>query len=67
MKKNLRLIKSYADKNNVNVFLPAVNIKSGSCYYPWIYPQVTASGKLLPCCIIPQFGDYPNLIKKIFF
>jgi MoaA/NifB/PqqE/SkfB family radical SAM enzyme len=58
------LIQNYALSKSITVSLPSINIKPGSCYYPWVYPQITASGHLLPCCIIPQFDLYSKIIKN---
>jgi MoaA/NifB/PqqE/SkfB family radical SAM enzyme len=57
-------ISLYAQKINQSIVLPGINPKINSCYYPWIYPQVTAGGDLLPCCLVPQSGDYQEIIKK---
>ncbi|MFC1721652.1 radical SAM protein [Patescibacteria group bacterium] len=62
--KNLMAIKEYCQRKGIEVSLPSVAIKPESCYYPWIYPFITAAGELLPCCIIPQFGTYQKIIDK---
>jgi len=67
LKKTLQLIKNYADKCNIKVSLPSIDIKEGSCYYPWVYPQITAGGELMPCCVIFQFGPYDDIINKFSF
>ncbi len=60
-------IKDYSDNLGLKLSLPNPLIKEGSCYYPWIYPQITASGELLPCCVIPQADLYSKVIKKYSF
>lgn len=65
--KKLSAIKKAADKYGIKVHLPATEIKHGSCYYPWVYPQITAGGELLPCCLIPQFVNYDEMLKKYSF
>jgi len=63
-------ISSYARGKNISICLPRIVISKGSCYYPWMYPQVTASGELLPCCIISQFGPkyvhFGNVLETRF-
>ena len=56
--------KEYAQKANIKIQLPATKIKKNSCYYPWVYPQITSSGQLLPCCVLPQFANYSQIVKK---
>lgn len=65
--KALGRIEKYAERRKITTYLPATEIKEGSCYYPWVYPQITATGEVLPCCIISQFGDYSDLSKKYSF
>jgi len=60
-------IKNYAESKKIELILPSTVISKGKCYYPWVYPQLTATGEILPCCIIPQFGNYDNIIKKYSF
>jgi MoaA/NifB/PqqE/SkfB family radical SAM enzyme len=60
-------IKQYSNSKNIEIILPSTIISKGKCYYPWVYPQVTATGEVLPCCIIPQFGDYDHIIQKYSF
>lgn len=62
-----QLIEKYARQKGIEIILPPLQLKKGSCYYPWIYPQVTATGELLPCCLIPQFGEYSRIVKKYSF
>ena len=57
----------YANKLNIKISFPNSDIKKGGCYYPWIYPQITASGELLPCCVIPQSNLYSKVIAKYSF
>lgn len=67
IKKIIPKISNYAKKKNVSIELPKTNFKPQSCYYPWVYPQLTASGELLPCCVIPQSDKYVNIIKNYSF
>lgn len=67
LKKILQMIKNYASKRDIEVLLPSIDIKEGSCYYPWVYPQITAGGELMPCCVIFQFGSYNDIINKFSF
>jgi len=60
-------IKAYAQARHVKVMLPSTTIKRGSCFYPWMYPFITVFGDVLPCCVIPQFGSYSNIIKEYSF
>lgn len=60
-------LKNYSKKKDVSINFPQNKIKKKKCYYPWIYPQITASGELMPCCIIPQFGKYDEIVKKFSF
>jgi len=62
-----REIKNYAQSKNIELTLPSTTLSKGKCYYPWVYPQITATGEILPCCVIPQFGDYDKIIKKYSF
>lgn len=45
----------YAGQHHVKITFPTITVGKGSCYYPWVYPQLTADGELLPCCLIAQF------------
>lgn len=65
--KKLDAIRKAADEYGLKIHLPPTEIKRGSCYYPWIYPQITASGELLPCCLMPQFADFDEMVKKYSF
>lgn len=67
LKKKFKLIGLYGVNRNIKLLFPPVDIKEGSCYYPWVYPQITASGELLPCCIMPQFADYSEIINNYSF
>lgn len=60
-------IKQYSIKKNIEIIFPPTQISKGKCYYPWVYPQITASGEILPCCVIPQFGNYDQIVKKYSF
>jgi radical SAM protein with 4Fe4S-binding SPASM domain len=60
-------IRQYAASRNVEVCLPSCDIRPGSCYYPWVYPYITAFGDVLPCCVLPQFGKYPEASLKYSF
>lgn len=60
-------IKKYSQSKNIELILPSTIISKGKCYYPWVYPQITANGEVLPCCIIPQFGNYNYIVKKYSF
>ncbi len=60
-------IQTIASRYHQPVTLPQTHIKPNSCYYPWIYPQITSSGELLPCCLIPQFGPYQEIIDRYSF
>lgn len=59
-----KLIKKYSNSKNIRIFLPSTKIIPSSCYYPWAYPQITASGHLLPCCVISQFDLYSKIISQ---
>ncbi|EKD49278.1 MAG: radical SAM superfamily protein [uncultured bacterium] len=65
--RNLFEIEKYCGQKEIEVSLPSVEMKPNSCYYPWIYPFITASGELLPCCVIPQFGAYQKIVEKYSF
>lgn len=67
IKQKYRSILSYSKQNNISITLPEIKINKNCCYYPWIYPQITASGELLPCCIIPQFDQYQKIINNYSF
>lgn len=60
-------LKEYAKNQNIELVLPSTHISKGKCYYPWVYPQITATGEILPCCVIPQFGNYNYIINKYSF
>lgn len=60
-------IKNYSEKSNIEIILPSTKLSTGKCYYPWVYPQITATGEILPCCVIPQFGTYDYIVKKFSF
>ncbi len=60
-------LESYAQNHHLKVTFPSTVIKNKQCYYPWIYPQITASGDILPCCIIPQFIDYDTALSRFSF
>jgi len=62
-----REISEYAARFKIACFFPSDEIKKGSCYYPWVYPYITSSGEMLPCCVIPQFGDYGTIIRQFSF
>lgn len=59
--------KIYAKDKKINISLPSTKLSNGKCYYPWVYPQITSNGEVLPCCIIPQFGKYDDIVKKYSF
>lgn len=60
-------LKTYAAEHHVNVTPPNVDLKEGACYYPWVYPQITAAGELLPCCLIVQFDKPEVIVNKYSF
>ncbi len=60
-------IRSYAEEKKVHIELPQPVIKESSCFYPWVYPYITVFGDVLPCCILPQFDKYSEIIKKYSF
>lgn len=59
-----KIIQNFAKQNNIKIRLPNLIPKKNSCYYPWVYPQVTAGGELLPCCLVPQFHRYSTTIEN---
>jgi radical SAM protein with 4Fe4S-binding SPASM domain len=67
LKKVFPLISACAKKNNIDIRLPSTEFKPHSCYYPWIYPQITASGEMLPCCVVAWSDKYVNIIKNYSF
>lgn len=62
--KKFNEIKKYPHSKDIELIFPSTEISNHKCYYPWVYPQITASGELLPCCVIPQFGNYDDIVKK---
>lgn len=66
-RKKIKMISEYAARFNITCSFPSGEIKKDSCYYPWIYPYITSSGEMLPCCVIPQFGDYAEIISQFSF
>jgi len=48
LRKTFNILKHYGGEKKIAVNFPSVNYKKGQCYYPWIYPQITSSGELLP-------------------
>ena len=48
LRKTFNILKHYGEEKKIAVNFPSVNYKKGQCYYPWIYPQITSSGELLP-------------------
>jgi radical SAM protein with 4Fe4S-binding SPASM domain len=66
-RKQTEKIYDYAARFNIHCSYPSAEIKNGCCYYPWIYPFITSSGDILPCCIIPQFGSYAGIISQYSF
>jgi len=60
-------IQKYAQNKNIELVLPSISISNGKCYYPWVYPQITANGDILPCCVIPQFGKYNDIVNRYSF
>jgi MoaA/NifB/PqqE/SkfB family radical SAM enzyme len=65
--KIFKKIQDYSQIKQVRIDLPPTKISGGKCYYPWVYPQITATGEILPCCVIPQFGQYDYIVKKYSF
>ena len=61
------LIYQYASRKGISITLPSTDIIKNTCYYPWILPQITSSGEMLPCCVIPQYGIYSKVISKYSF
>lgn len=61
------ILKNYADSKNINFLFPNTKVSHNHCYYPWVYPQITSNGEVLPCCVIPQFGSYDTIVKKYSF
>lgn len=62
-----KLIKNYSEKKHFDFFFPLTKIQKNTCYYPWIYPQITSGGEILPCCVLPQFGNYQQIIDNYSF
>ena len=62
-----RRIKLYAEENKVEISIPPSCIMKSSCFYPWVYPYITVFGDVLPCCILPQFGAYSEMIRDYSF
>jgi len=60
-------LKKYAQSKNIDFVFTSTTISKGKCYYPWVYPQITATGEILPCCVIPQFGRYNDIVNKYSF
>lgn len=60
-------IEYYSQSKKIDLILPSSTISQNKCFYPWVYPQITATGEILPCCLIPQFGNYDQIIKKYTF
>lgn len=60
-------IKKYSQSKDIEIILPSTKISKGKCFYPWVYPQITANGEILPCCVIPQFGNYNYIVNKYSF
>ena len=67
LKVKYNLIYQYANKKGISITLPSTDIIENTCYYPWILPQITSSGEMLPCCVIPQYGPYSKVISKYSF
>lgn len=67
LEKLFRELRAYAAERRVNVTLPNTTIKEGSCYYPWVYPQITAAGELLPCCLLSQFDKPEAIVGRYSF
>lgn len=67
LEKLIKEVQDYADRQGIITSFPSLEIKEGSCYYPWVYPQLTAAGELLPCCIISQFDDARRIVEKYSF
>lgn len=59
--------KDYAQNKGIRCRFPSLERASNCCFYPWVYPYVTALGEFLPCCIVPQFGDYNTIIEELSF
>ncbi|MCC7519905.1 MAG: radical SAM protein [Verrucomicrobiae bacterium] len=52
---------------SITCHFPSMERARNCCYYPWVYPYITALGEVLPCCVIPQFGDYQTIVRELSF
>jgi MoaA/NifB/PqqE/SkfB family radical SAM enzyme len=44
-------LQTYASKKSISINLPSIG-SSGNCTSPWLFPFITVSGDVLPCCAI---------------
>lgn len=63
---------NYAHQKNVEIHLPNNHIRQGWCSSPWLFPYITTSGNVLPCCSILHLAlasgqKRPDIIKAYSF
>lgn len=65
-------IYAYAQKKSIKINLPSLSFSSGSCTSPWLFPYVSVSGDVFPCCAILHLAlangiDRKTAIKRYSF
>jgi MoaA/NifB/PqqE/SkfB family radical SAM enzyme len=45
-------LSSYARSKSVNITLPSLSSPQGQCTSPWLFPYISVSGDVFPCCAI---------------
>ena len=62
----------YARQKNIQAHLPNNHLRQGQCSSPWLFPYITTSGDVLPCCALLHLGlandqQRSEIIKKYSF
>jgi MoaA/NifB/PqqE/SkfB family radical SAM enzyme len=65
-------ITNYSKSKNINITLPNLNHSFGTCTSPWLFPFISISGDVFPCCAFPHFAleageTRKEMIKKYSF
>ena len=57
-------LKIYAASKNILINLPSTNLTKGRCTSPWLFPFITITGDVLPCCAILHLGLADGKTRK---
>lgn len=47
---------TYSQNKHIKIVLPPTTSNPGTCTAPWLFPFISISGDVLPCCALPHFA-----------